>query len=145
MLRYYGKLKFNARQLRKDMPDAEQIIWTRIRRKQLLGVQFYRQKPIGSYIVDFFAPKAKLVVEVDGSQHMATEHARRDRQRDAYLVNLGLSVLRFNSLQVLQETDAVVEIILGRLPEWLDCKIPPDPPLLKGGARRSSPFSKRGI
>ena len=145
MLRYYGKLKFNARQLRKDMTDAEQVIWTRIRRKQLLGVQFYRQKPIGSYIVDFFAPKAKLVVEVDGSQHMATEHARRDRQRDAYLVNLGLSVLRFNSLQVLQETDAVVEIIFGRLSERFDCKIPPDPPLLKGGARRSSSFSKRGI
>ena len=108
MLQYYGKLKFNARQLRKDMTDAEQVIWTRIRRKQLLGVQFYRQKPIGSYIVDFFAPKAKLVVEVDGAQHMAVDHARRDRQWDAYLVNLGLSVLRFNSLQVLQETDAVV-------------------------------------
>ena len=138
MLRYYGKLKFNARQLRKDMTDAEQVIWTRIRRKQLLGVQFYRQKPIGSYIVDFFAPKAKLVVEVDGSQHMATEHARRDRQRDAYLVNLGLSVLRFNRLQVLQETDAVVEIILGRLSERLDCKNPPEPPLIKGGSRRST-------
>jgi very-short-patch-repair endonuclease len=108
MLQYYGKLKFNARQPRKDMTDAEQVIWTLIRRKQLLGVQFYRQKPIGSYIVDFFAPKAKLVVEVDGAQHMAVDHARRDRQRDAYLVNLGLSVLRFNSLQVLQETDAVV-------------------------------------
>ena len=70
MLRYNNRLKPKARDLRKNMTDSENVLWSRLRRKQLLGVQFYRQKPIGNYVVDFFAPRARLVVEVDGSQHM---------------------------------------------------------------------------
>jgi very-short-patch-repair endonuclease len=116
---YNENLKLNARQLRRNMTDAEQLIWARLRRKQLLGVQFYRQKPIDRYIVDFFAPKAKLVVEVDGSQHFAGDRAIRDKQRDTYLSNLGVLVLRFNNLQVLRETDAVVEVIWNTLSERL--------------------------
>jgi very-short-patch-repair endonuclease len=119
MLPYNDNLKFNARQLRRNMTDGEQVMWARLRKKQLLGVQFYRQKPIGRYIVDFFAPKAKLVVEVDGSQHFAEDHVLSDNQRDTYLSNLGLLVLRFNNLQVLRETDAVVEVIWSRLSERL--------------------------
>ncbi len=119
MLPYNDNLKFNARQLRRNMTDGEQVMWARLRKKQLLGVQFYRQKPIGRYIVDFFAPKAKLVVEVDGSQHFAGDHALSDKQRDTYLSNLGLLVLRFNNLEVLRETDAVVEMILSTLSERL--------------------------
>jgi len=115
------------------MTDGEQVMWARLRKKQLLGAQFYRQKPIGRYIVDFFAPKAKLVVEVDGSQHFTEGHALRDNQRDSYLFNLGLLVLRFNNLEVLRETDAVVEVILSTLSERLKHKIPPTPPLAKGG------------
>ena len=119
MLPYKDNLKFNARQLRTNMTDGEQMIWARLRRKQLLGVQFYRQKPIGTYIVDFFAPKAKLVVEIDGSQHFAGDHAIKDKKRDTYLSNLGLLVLRFNNLQALRETDAVVETISSTLSECL--------------------------
>ncbi len=70
MLNYKANLKNKARQLRKSQTDSEKALWSRLRNKQLLGIQFYRQKPIGEHIVDFFAPKAKLVVEVDGSQHM---------------------------------------------------------------------------
>ena len=65
------------------MTDSEHALWERLRRKQVQAVQFYRQKPIGNYIVDFYAPKAKIVVEVDGSQHMESEQAARDLQRDA--------------------------------------------------------------
>ena len=120
MLPYKDNLKFNARQLRTNMTDGEQLIWARLRRKQLLGVQFYRQKPIGRYIVDFFAPKAKLVVEVDGSQHFVGDHVIRDEQRDSYFSNLGLLVLRFNNLQVLQESDAVVGEIWNTLSKRLE-------------------------
>ena len=67
MLRYKRHLKGKARELRKNMTDSERVLWSRLRGKQLLGVQFYRQKPIGEFIVDFYAPKTKLVVEVDGS------------------------------------------------------------------------------
>ena len=82
-----------------------------MRGKQLAGVQFYRQKPIGGYIVDFYAPKAKLVIEIDGSQHLEAPHIGKDRERDEYLGRLGLTVLRINGRQVLKETEAVVELI----------------------------------
>ena len=77
----------------------------------MLGVQFYRQKPIGDYIVDFYAPKAKLVVEVDGSQHLTGDHVELDQKRDLYLSGMGLKVMRFNSREVLTNTDEVVEVI----------------------------------
>jgi very-short-patch-repair endonuclease len=115
MLRYLVNLKPYARRLQAEMPESELALWWRLRGNQLLGVQFYRQKPIGNYIVDFYAPKAKLVVEVDGSQHLQSDYAQEDAQRDAYLADQGLLVLRFSNLQVLQELDAVVALIFQRL------------------------------
>ena len=76
-----------------------------------MDVQFYRQKPLGPYIVDFYAPKAKIVVEVDGSQHIEEDVEQKDVRRDKYLKSQNLSVLRFNNLQVLKEMDSVIEII----------------------------------
>ena len=111
MLKYNRNLKQNARRLRAEMTDSERMLWSRLRGKRIRGVQFYRQKPIGNYIVDFYAPKAKLVVEVDGSQHVDLAHAQKDAQRDAYLMGQRLRVLRFGNLQVLQELDAVVDVI----------------------------------
>jgi very-short-patch-repair endonuclease len=108
---YRKNLKMPARDLRGRMTDAEQLLWTRLRRKQLHGVQFYRQKPLGPYIVDFFAPQAGLVVEVDGSQHAEADHFERDRLRDQCLAEEGLLVLRFNNRDVLLEIDAVLERI----------------------------------
>ena len=102
-----------------------------MRRKQLLGLQFYRQKPIGGYIVDFYAPKVKLVVEVDGSQHLEDRHQYKDESRDAFLASLGIHVLRFNSREVLLETDSVVDVIYRKSCERLEN--PPGPPFFKGG------------
>ena len=132
MLKYNPALKERARRLRRQMTDSEQELWSGLRLKQVLGVQFYRQKPIGDYIVDFYAPRARLVVEVDGSQHLTPNHAQRDAQRDAYLMGLGLRVLRFSNSQVLTELDAVVEVIFHAI---LECGggNPPNPPLRKGG------------
>ena len=111
MLKYSPKLKFNARQLRQSLTDSERALWRRLRSKQLAGVQSYRQKPIGDYIVDFYALKAKLVVEIDGSQHLEAHHIEKDRERDEYLCGLGLMILRFSSRQVLKETEAAMEVI----------------------------------
>jgi len=111
IIQYNTKLKNTARTLRKDMTESEQVLWARLRGKQILRVQFYRQKPIGNYIVDFFAPKTKLVIEVDGSQHMKKSNSKRDKDRDTYLAGLGIKVLRFNSREVLKYTDEVVELI----------------------------------
>jgi very-short-patch-repair endonuclease len=87
-----------------------------------MTVQFYRQKPIGNYIVDFYAPRAGLVVEVDGSQHKNDDGRKKDEIRDAFLENLGLKVLRFNSREVFKETDAVLEVIYKVIGERLNLK-----------------------
>ena len=71
-------------------------------------MQFYCQKPIGDYIVDFYAPKARLVVEVDGPQHLEKAHSEKDCLRDKDLQARGLLVLRFNNLEVLQKTESVL-------------------------------------
>lgn len=116
---YNRALKQPSRPLRTTMTDTEQRLWARLRRKNLLGVQFYRQKPLGHYIVDFYAPRAGLVVEIDGSQHLEAAHVARDAQRDAYLTRQRLQVLRFHTTQILQELDAVVEVIFRTLEERL--------------------------
>lgn len=119
MERYNPKLKENSRTLRTDMTDAEQVLWHRLRRKQIQGVQFYRQKPLLAFIVDFYCPAAKLVIELDGSQHFETAHQAKDQARDAALAGLGLHVLRFDNRQVLLETDAVLEVIDRTVKEQL--------------------------
>ena len=124
MLNYNANLKNKARPLRKNLTDSEKALWSRLRNKQILDIQFYRQKPIGGYIVDFFAPRAKLVVEVDGSQHMVGDHVQRDRIRNAYLASVGLKVLRVNRREVLEESDAVVEEIYRIIKDQLKQKSP---------------------
>jgi very-short-patch-repair endonuclease len=111
MLKYNPRLKQTARRLRAAMTDAEQRLWWRLRGKELLGVQFYRQKPIGNYVVDFYAPAVALVVEVDGAYHLEAAQAGKDGMRSAYLEKQGLRVLRFTDLEVLQQLDVVVEAI----------------------------------
>ena len=111
MLLYNRNSKQPSKQLRKNMTDAERRLWAKIRMKQLKGCQFYRQKPISDYIVDFFCSRAKLVVEIDGSQHFSDEMAEYDRIRDEYLSSLGLRVLRFTNTDVLTHIEGVVEKI----------------------------------
>lgn len=93
------------------MTDAEKVLWSRIRGKQLQGLQFYRQKPLLNYIVDFYCAKAKLVIELDGGQHFNSEHQQKDRIRELALERIGLRTLRFSNLQVLTETEAVLTVI----------------------------------
>ena len=108
---YNKNLKLPSRDLRSNMTDAEQCLWQRLRRKQILGLQFYRQKPILNFIVDFYCPAANLVIECDGGQHYTVEGLEVDRARDQALAQLGLTVLRFDNKQVLTEIDGVVEQI----------------------------------
>jgi very-short-patch-repair endonuclease len=120
MERYNPTLKENSRTLRTNMTDAEQVLWHHIRHKQIQNVQFYRQKPLLTFIVDFYCPAAKLVIELDGSQHFEKEYPAKDQARDAALNELGLRVLRFNNRQVLSETNAVLEVIDTMLKERMN-------------------------
>ena len=108
---YNKNLKQPSRDLRNNMTDAEQLLWQRLRRKQILGLQFYRQKPILNFIVDFYCPAANLVIECDGGQHYTAEGLEADRARDQALAQLGLNMLRFDNRQILTEIDGVVEKI----------------------------------
>lgn len=117
--------------MRCEMTDAEQHLWSLLRRKQIHGVQFNRQKPILNYIVDFYCAQAKLVIELDGSQHYEPEHREKDQVRDQTLAELGLLVLRYDNRQVLLETEAVVEDIYTKVGERLGS--PPGLPFSKGG------------
>ena len=109
------KLKENSRNLRKNMTDVEVLLWSRIRRKSIEGCQFYRQKVIGNYIVDFYCHRAKLVIELDGGQHYSTEGKQRDSVRDNYMSQLGLRVLRFSDRDIFKNLDGVLDTIWRNL------------------------------
>jgi very-short-patch-repair endonuclease len=115
MLFYNKKLKNYLRQLRKDMTDAEWLLWSKVRRKQLKGYQFYRQRIIGNYIVDFYCPKASLIIELDGGQHYEEEGIIKDKIRDDYMKRQGLKVIRFSDTDVFEDIDGLIEKIYGSL------------------------------
>ncbi|ALV74510.1 MULTISPECIES: endonuclease domain-containing protein [Acinetobacter] len=108
---YNKYLKLPSRDLRNSMTDAEQLLWQRLRRKQILGLQFYRQKPILNFIVDFYCPAANLIIECDGGQHYTEDGRSADQIRDQALSELGLVVVRYSNRQILTEIDGVVEQI----------------------------------
>ena len=102
-----------ARTLRKRMTDEEKHLWYDFLKK--LPTPVYRQKVIGGYIVDFFIARAKLVIELDGSQHGWGENKKADERRDFYLSSWGLTVLRYTNEEVKKQFDAVCGDILLHL------------------------------
>ena len=101
------KTKHKAIVLRKESTPAERKLWSRIRNDQL-GVTFRRQHAVGNYIPDFCSPKAKLIIELDGSQHL--EQEKYDQERTKYLESLGYKVIRFWNNDV---TNKIEEVILA--------------------------------
>lgn len=91
------------------MTDSEQRLWFLLRAHRFAGMKFKRQHPIGPYIVDFVSVRQKIVVEVDGGQHLENQ---LDVKRDAWLREHGFRVLRFWNSDVLKETEAVLQVIL---------------------------------
>ena len=106
--------KFRRRHLRNNMTDAEIVLWSRLKNKQL-GFKFRRQHGIGHYIVDFYCPEMKLVVEVDGSHHNKKDYKEYDQGRDQELGNLGLTVLRFRNQEILGDIKGVIREILNQI------------------------------
>ncbi len=105
----------NAKRLRTNMTDAERRLWYHVRGGRFRGYRFRRQVPLGDYIVDFLCEKAKLVVEIDGSQHMSGPQAAYDGRRSEWLRGHGYRVIRFWSDAVLLETSGVLEAMLAAL------------------------------
>jgi len=109
MLSYDKQLKALSQHLRKNMTDAENRVWSKLRRKQLKGYPFYRQKIIGKYIVDFYCPKANLVIELDGGQHYSETGKTKDMTRDNFLAEMGITVLRISDKDVFENIGGVME------------------------------------
>jgi len=110
MLKYNPKSKQLARQLRKNQTEAEKLIWRKIRKKQIKNSQFYRQRPIGRYIVDFYCPRLKLVIEVDGDSHYLNNKTKQyDLAREQYLQKLGITVFRATNTDVYKNLDGVLQ------------------------------------
>jgi very-short-patch-repair endonuclease len=105
-------VSFTARKLRASPSDAEIRLWSRLRRRQLDGFRFRRQQPIGPYVVDFFCPEARLIVEADGGQHV---DSKTDELRTRWLEARGYRVIRFWNNDVLANTEGVLLRILEAL------------------------------
>jgi len=114
-LLYSKNLKNFSRQLRRSSTDAEKLLWSKIRRKQIKNFQFFRQKPIGNYIADFYCKEAKLVIEIDGGQHYEDMNIENDRIRNRFLEKQGLKVIRFTNLDILKNMESVINKIYDEI------------------------------
>jgi very-short-patch-repair endonuclease len=103
-----------ARHLRKAMTDAERFVWARIRYRQLGGYKFRRQAPIGKYIADFVSFEAKLIIELDGSQHAF--QIEKDEARSDWLRSQGFQIIRLWNDEVFDDWENVMERIWPMLP-----------------------------
>lgn len=108
---YRNDLKHYARKLRNNMTRAEKILWHRIRRKAILGLQFCRQKPIGPYILDFYCKNPKIAIELDGPIHEKLDAIKYDEDKDFYLKSVGIKVLRFKNADIYKNVEEVIQKI----------------------------------
>jgi len=108
------ELKEKARELRSNSTLSEVLLWNKIKRKQIKGYQFLRQKPMNNYIVDFFCYRLMLAIEIDGDSHIDNENA--DLKRQEMLESLGINFLRFSDNEVKRNLNGVVQTIAN----WIE-------------------------
>ena len=109
--------------LRRNAPEPELFLWSKMKGKQLSGYKFRRQFSIDHYSLDFYCPRMRLDVEVDGKHHESRDTQESDQVRDKYLKSLGIEVLRFTNEEVLERVDTVITKIsetLGRLSDRVE-------------------------
>ena len=114
IVHYNPRLKKLARQLRRNSTLGEVLLWNELKRKQMMGYDFHRQKPIGEYIVDFYCPRLRLVIEIDGDSHFMRE--KKDAERQQKLEGVGLRFLRLDDLDVKFQIDKVLVTIR----QWIE-------------------------
>ncbi|MBI3587436.1 MAG: DUF559 domain-containing protein [Ignavibacteriales bacterium] len=116
------KIQKRRRQyLRNNAPNAEAILWLKLKGKQLRGYKFRRQQGVGQYIVDFYCPEYQLAVEIDGVTHLIREDLERDRRRQTEIEKLEIQFLRFTNTDIHENLDGVLQTIL----DWLIQHQPP--------------------
>jgi very-short-patch-repair endonuclease len=100
-----------AKELRKLEAEAEKLLRSRLNKNQIIGLQFRRQHPINRFIADFYCPKIKLIIEVDGSIHELPDYQSHDIGRNDVFNDLGIKVIRFTNEQIIEQIDSTVEEI----------------------------------
>jgi len=133
MTQLFNKLteKEKRRIVRKNTTASEKIIWTYLRRKQILNERFLRQFSIEYYVLDFYCPRLRLAIEIDGDSHFINQDAiDYDKERQTYIENLGIEFLRFRNEEVFADNDAVINSISQKVKE-LQKRNPPRPSLSK--------------
>jgi very-short-patch-repair endonuclease len=98
--------------LRNNMPDAEIILWSELQGKRLNGLKFRRQYGVGPYVVDFYCPKLKLAIEVDGDSHFEEGAEKKDERRQKYIESHGVKFVRCTNTDVYKNLNGVIEDIL---------------------------------
>ena len=111
MARTTRRTVLQARKLRKTMSKPEIMLWQLLRKKPL-GIKFRRQHPLGTYILDFYCPSAKLAIEVDGIAHDMGTRPEHDRRRDWELSQKGVETIRISAQDILHDADDVADRIL---------------------------------
>ncbi|HQZ70656.1 MAG TPA: endonuclease domain-containing protein [Anaerolineae bacterium] len=119
------RLLYAARHLRQRMTDAQRLLWSRLRGRQMDGFRFRKQHPVERFVLDFYCPAAKLAIEVDGGQHNEPSGQARDAERTQMLDHAGIRVLRFWNHEVLGNLDVVMHVI------WAVLHGAPDPRQLR--------------
>jgi len=107
--------KDKRRALRKSRTEAEDVLWQELRARKIAGNRFIRQYGIGEYVADFYCPRRKLVIELDGSQHSTSDGEEYDRARESYMKSIGIKTVRFRNAEVLQSVDSVLTRIRHEL------------------------------
>lgn len=110
-------LKENARRMRKEPTEAEDKLWQVVRNRKIAGFKFRRQHPFEGFIIDFYCDETKLGLEVDGKIHLQPAQLEYDQQREAYLNEFGIEIMRFPNEEVERNVFAVARMIKERLLE----------------------------
>lgn len=105
------------KELRKNQTEVEKIVWSRIRSRQICNSRFVRQYSVGPYILDFYCPKQRLAIELDGSQHGEEKNMEYDKDRNEYLKGVGIKTLRFWNNEVFNNLNSVLDRIYDEIQE----------------------------
>jgi very-short-patch-repair endonuclease len=130
-----------AQALRREMTDAERKLWRALRREQIAGLNFRRQRPIGDFVLDFYCPRIRLAIELDGGQHALASKVHADERRTRWLEdNHDIKVVRFWNNDVMRNFTGVLSEMVRIAEDKLQRGVPPSPPLpLSGGGSGAAP------
>ena len=118
ILKNKSQLLFRRRELRQAQTLQEEILWEHIRNRKL-GFKFRRQYSVGGYVLDFYCPEVKLVIELDGLQHSSKDNLLYDKERTDFLEIFGCTILRFKNEEINENLEGILSTIVSRLPSPL--------------------------